>query len=345
MKYNHRAYHTLILLDVETMQPATAEVLATFVKTGGKVIFVGKEPYKSPGLIDHRTNDEKVRQAIAAMKENHAARIFTVEVPTDDVEGWFRNIQQQCSIKPYMNIDKPNPFISQIRHQAKDKDLFFVTNCSTDNRFVIQAEFPDSKGQPWLWNPETGERSRYPGTVGNDYKLTIDLPPAASQLIVFDEYTRGKDVPALIEKQTADIELAGWNVRMQHINGMTEQRTFTTLFNLAADESTRSFAGCLFYEKVIDEDISSFSRLDLGRVFGVSEVTLNSEKLGCRWYGRHLYDIPKHLAEARNKTLQVKITTTVGNYLKSSPDNIVGQKWTRNQRWQPVGMLGTVKLL
>jgi len=346
LKYNRRAYHTLILLEVETIQPATVEALATFVEKGGKIIFVGKEPYKSPGLKDYRTNDEKVKQAIAGMKANQTARVFTVEAPTtDDVTGWFRNIQQQCGIKPYMTIDKPNPFINQIRHTANGLDLFFITNCSACDRFVIQAGFPDSKGQPWLWNPETGERSRYPGTVGNDRHLKIDLAPATSLLIVYDEHTKGNDVPALVEKQTAGLELTGWNVRMQHINGTTEQRTCTTLFDLAADESTRSFAGYLYYEKVIEQDTAAFDQLDLGCVYGVSEVTLNGEKLGCRWYGRHLYDIPEHIAKARNKTLQVKITTTVGNYLKSSPDNAAGQRWTQYQRWQPAGMTGPVKLL
>ena len=346
LKYNRRAYQTLLFIEVESMQPATAEALAAFVKNGGKVIFVGKEPHKSPGLIDHRTNGEKVRQTIAGMKENHAARVFTVEAPiTDDVEGWFKNVQQQCGIKPYMNIDKPNPYVCQIRHTAKGKDLYFITNCSTDSRFVIQAGFPGSKGHAWLWNPETGERSRYPGTVGKDRNIKIDLAPASSQLIVFDEDTKGKDVPALTEKHTEGMELTGWNVRMQHIDGTTEQRAFATLFDLASDESTRSFAGYLFYEKVIDQDTGSFNRLDLGRVFGVSEVTLNGEKLGCRWYGRHLYEIPEHLAKTRNKTLQVKITTTVGNYLKSSPDNRVGYGWTRRQGWQPVGLIGPVKLI
>jgi len=346
LKYNHRAYHTLILLEVESMQPATAEALAVFVKNGGKALFVGKEPYKSPGLKDHLTNDEKVRQTIIDLKKNYPSQVFAIEAPTtDNIEEWFGNIQRRCGIKPYMTIDRPNPYISQIRHLAEGKELFFITNCSTVDRFVIKAEFPFSKGQPWLWNPETGERSRYPGAVGDSRTLTIDLPPAASQLIVFDEHTRGKDIPALPEKQTAGIELTEWKVRMQHINGTTEQRTFSTLSDLAADESTRAFAGTLLYEKNINEDTTSFNQLDLGRVFGVSEVTLNGEKLGCRWYGQHLYHIPDHLAKARNKTFQVKVSTTVGNYLKSSPDNKVGYGWTRRQGWQPVGMLGPVKLL
>ena len=343
LKFNHRAYHTLMLIEVESMQPATAEALALFVKSGGKIIFVGKEPYKSPGLKERQTNDEKVKQTIAGIKKNHAAQIFTVDAPTDDLVGWFKNIQQQCAIKPYMIIDKPSPYISQIRHQAEGMDIFFVTNCSTEDKIVIQAKFPDSKGKPWLWNPETGERSLHPGSI-NKNTLTIDLPPASSQLIVFDEHARGGDVPVLPAEQKG-IELVGWNVRMQHINGTTEQREFPALFDLAADESTRAFAGYLFYEKKLNGDTTSFNWLDLGRVYGVSEVSLNNESLGCQWYGRHLYRIPEHLAKAPDKTLQVKITTTVGNYLKSSPDNKVGYKWTRRQEWQPVGMLGPVKLL
>ena len=118
LKYNNRAYHTLILIEVETMQPATAEALTKFAGSGGKIIFVGKEPYKSPGLKDHQANDEKVKQAIAGIKKNYAAQVFTVEAPTDDFAGWFRNIQQQCGVKPYMIINKPNQYISQIRHQA-----------------------------------------------------------------------------------------------------------------------------------------------------------------------------------------------------------------------------------
>ena len=341
LKYNHRAYHTLILIEVESMQPATAEAIATFVKNGGKVLFIGKEPHKSTGLTDYRTNDEKVRQTIAEMKQNYASRIFTLSAPTDNIELWFKNIQQQCGIKPYMSIERPNPYISQIRHTTKGKDLFFVTNCSTDQRFVIQAQFPDSKGQPWLWNPETGERSRYPGTVGKDRTLTIDLSPAGSILIVFDEQTRGKDAPSLPEDPSGGLELKGWNVRMQHIDGTVENRTFDTLFDLASDQSTQSFAGYLIYEKRITQ---SFNLLDLGRVYGVSEVTLNGESLGCRWYGRHLYHIPDHLSKVPDKTLQVKISTTVGNYLKSTPENRQGYGWTRRQGWQPVGMLGPVKL-
>ncbi|MDR3093643.1 MAG: glycoside hydrolase family 2, partial [Bacteroidales bacterium] len=342
MKYKNRTYNTIMLLEVETMMPATADALLQFVKKGGKVIFVGKEPCKSSGLRDYKKNDKKVAQAVAAMKRANPSQVFTVKAPADDMIDWFGNIQKQCDIRPYMKIDRPVTYISQIRHQADGKDIFFVSNCSTDDRYKIQATFPESKGKPFLWDLETGERYHYPAASGNT--LTIDLPPAHTQLIVFDTKSEGLDYPALpVEKPGK--ELSPWHLRMEHINGTTQERAIQSLLDLSTDEQTRSFAGYLTYEKKLEGDISSFNWLDLGKVFGVSEVSLNGENLGCRWYGRHLYRIPEHSAKADEKILRIKITTTLGNYFKSNPENKVGYGWTRNQTWQPVGMLGPVKLL
>ena len=73
-------------------------------------------------------------------------------------------------------------------------------------------------------------------------------------------------------------------------------------------------------KKTVD-NAAGFNYLDLGKVYGVSEVTLNGEKPGCKWYGNRVYQLPEHLAKAPVKSLQIKITTTVGNYLKGTPEN------------------------
>jgi hypothetical protein len=344
LKYGSRKYHTLLLLETETMAPATATALANFVKKGGKVIFVGKEPFKSAGLKNYQKNDKKVAQTIAAMKRANPTKVFTVNAPADDdIVAWFKDVQQQCGVKPYLRIDRPNAYVSQIRQTGKGKDIFFVSNRSSDERFVIQAAFPDSKGVPWLWDAETGERCRYPNHSGN--VLTVDLPPATSQLIVFDTDAAAEDAPApALPAETAGIELTGWNVRMEHINGTTKEYPLQTLTDFADDENTRSFAGHLFYEKTLNGH-TSFNRLDLGKVYGVSEVTVNGENLGCRWYGRHLYRIPEHLSKAESKNIRIRITTTLGNYFKSNPENATGHRWTRGQAWQPTGLSGPVRLL
>ena len=342
LKYNNRKYHTIILLEVESMMPATAEALAAFVEAGGKVIFVGKEPYKSPGLVDYAANDAKVRQTIAGMKQGYPSQVFFVEAPGEMMVPWFGKIQQQCGIKPYMQIANPSPYVSQIRHQDKGKDIFFIANYSTKEQFAIQATFPESKGKPWLWDAETGERYSYPVQAGN--KLVIDLPPASSQMIVFDtQSANGNEFPATPPIGTG-VGLTGWRLKLRHIDGKTEDREFSELFDLSTDSSFHSFAGFLFYEKTLDDNTSA-QWIDLGRVYGVSEVTLNDEKLGNQWYGRHTYRIPEHLIAAKSRVLQVKISTTLGNYLKSTPDNEVSYRWVRYQEWQPMGMIGPVRML
>jgi hypothetical protein len=340
LKYGKRKYHTLMLLEVETMTPATANALSAFVRKGGKLIFVGKEPYKSPGLKDHQKNDRKVASIIASMKKAYSSRIYRVAAPGDDIAGWFAGVQQQCSLTPYMQIDRPCDSVSQIRQQAEGKDIFFISNCSLNERIILNVSFPGSKGAPWLWDAETGERYPYPSVSGDTLK--VDLPPAASQLIVFDTSGISGEARPVPPPETEGVELKGWLLRLEHVNGTERQQTIDALFDLKDKEATRSFAGQLYYEKRLPDSVSPCHWLDLGKVHGVSEVTIGEESLGNRWYGRHLYRLPDN---AGGKILRIKVTTTQGNFLKSTPENKAGYVWTEYQQWASEGLLGPVKLL
>jgi hypothetical protein len=274
------------------------------------------------------------------MKKAYPSRIHTVAPPGDDIVAWFAGVQQQCGIAPYMKIDRPNAFVSQIRQQAGGKDIFFISNCSLDDRVILNVSFPESKGAPWLWDAETGERHPYPSVSGDT--LRVDLPPAASQLIVFDTSAASGAAHPVPPSETAGVELKGWTLRLEHVNGTERQRTVDALFDLKDDETTRSFAGQLYYEKRLPDSVSSYHWLDLGKVHGVSEVRVGEENLGNRWYGRHLYRLPD---SAGGKMLRIKVTTTQGNFLKSTPENKAGYVRTEHQQWVSVGMLGPVKLL
>jgi hypothetical protein len=342
LKYNSRKYHTVILIEVESMMPATADALSCFVKQGGKLIFVGKEPYKSLGLMNYKEEDKKVRQSIAAMKQSRPSRVFTVEAPTDDITAWFKNVQHQCGIRPYMQIENPVNCVSQIRQQSGDRDIFFISNCSLEESVTLKASFPESSGTPYLWDAETGERYSVPSAAGKP--VTISLPPAASQLIVFDPSAiDAPDYPAQ-PAETEGEELKKWTVRMEHLNGTVVQRELSELCDFSLDETTRSFSGCLHYEHQTEGDASAYRWLDLGRVNGISELTVNGENLGCRWYGRHLYRLPDSLLRVP-KTVSIKVTTTAGNYLKSSPENKIGYNVCNFHQWQSTGMLGPVSLI
>ncbi|MDR0385246.1 MAG: glycoside hydrolase family 2 [Prevotellaceae bacterium] len=340
LTYGSRKYHTLILLDVETVTPAAARKLFEFAGRGGKLIFVGKEPHKSPGLKNHRKNDRQVASTIAGIKKAYPSRVYNAAPPEKDIIAWFAGVQRQCGIVPYMKIDHPDISVSQIRQQADGKDIFFISNCSRDDRVVMNVSFPESKGTPWLWDAETGERYLYPSVSGDT--LTVDLPPATSQIIVFDISDIDKVTLPAAPPETAGMELNGWTMRMEHINGVEQKRQIDALFDLKDDETTRSFAGYLFYEKRLPDDASKYHWLDLGKVYGVSEAMIDGANLGNRWYGRHLYRLPDN---AGGKTLRIKVAVTQGNFLKSTPENKAGYAWTKRQQWASTGMTGPVKLL
>jgi hypothetical protein len=336
--YGKRKYSTLILLEVETMQPATAKSLEKFAASGGKIILVAKEPHKAPGLVNHRENDKKVKETTASMKRISSGRIFTVESPKDDIISWFGDISKQCGIKPYMIIDKPCSAVSQIRHRAEGKDIFFIANSSQDKSFKLNLTFPQSKGNPQLWDAETGHRRALP--AGNS--INIDLQPAGSQIIVFDEkpFRPLTDLPDDFPFNPEPLVINGWTMRLEHINNTSKTMEIDAPFDLSKNEATRSFAGTIVYEKRLG-DISGYHYLDLGKVYGESEVFIDGTASGNRWYGRHLYNLT---GDASGKLLQIKVTTTVGNFLKSTPENHASH-WVKHGGWVPCGIAGPVSLL
>ena len=75
------------------------------------------------------------------------------------------------------------------------------------------------------------------------------------------------------------------------------------------------------------------------------DVRLNGKELGVQWYGRRLYDLSGALEPGENE-LEVRVTTTMGNYMKTLTDNKIAQKWTnrksKEQPQQSMGLLGPV---
>jgi hypothetical protein len=117
------------------------------------------------------------------------------------------------------------------------------------------------------------------------------------------------------------------------------------LSKAADDPAMTSFAGTAVYRLAFQAKPDSRTLLDLGQVFGVSEVMLNGRPLGVRWYGRHVYEAGRALKPGTNR-LEVRVTTMLGNYCKSlSGSNPVAKRWAS---WFPPiasGMVGPVRFL
>jgi hypothetical protein len=51
-----------------------------------------------------------------------------------------------------------------------------------------------------------------------------------------------------------------------------------------------------------------------------------------------------HILKGGRNTVKIKVTTTLGNYMKSLKDNVVAQHWTSKQPLHSSGLAGPVKL-
>jgi hypothetical protein len=343
--YGKRQYKVLMLLEVESISVQAARKLEEFVAGGGKLVLVGKTPSKSMESPKNEHDQESAAALFNGLLKRAADRVALVPAPESNLSEWYRSVQDQFEISPYLKFEKPTTAVSQVYYRSDGLDIFFISNSSMEMSVDQIIEFMVSEDRTaWHWDPETGDRSIYPEGA-NTRTLRVALGPAASRLIVFEKDSSGEAAPLEVQITYDAVEVQGpWQITLHHINGQKHALPMQKLRDLSEDPDTRSFAGVIHYQKVIEyEGNSGQVIIDLGRVHGVSELAVNGINSGHRWYGHHRYDISEQLKEGDN-ALQISVTTTLGNYLKSSEENPVGQRWTRRQPYFPMGLIGPVRI-
>ena len=85
--------------------------------------------------------------------------------------------------------------------------------------------------------------------------------------------------------------------------------------------------------------------LNLGRVCEIAEVKVNGRLAGVQWFGDRVIDVEGMLHAGAN-TIEVKVTTLMGNYMHTLKDNKVAQRYVikRNHPLRSMGLLGPVRL-
>ncbi len=344
LTYNNRAYDVILLPEIETLDPETAQSLADFAASGGTVVFIGKQPYKSSSYIEMDEEDENVKELVEGMLNQSAGRVLLYPAPGTDLLSWYGELQKDLGIRPYVEFENPHLYLNQCTYRLGGHSLYFIANSSMSEEISCMADFQvESHLTPWRWDPESGKK--FPcATTGSNTSFEIRLPRAASVLIVFEE--EGGELAAEPSASFADcIELSGpWNLRLIHINGDQQEISLEELTNLTDTEWGPNFAGTVVYEKEIhlEDDLPQF--IDLGNVQGVTELFVNGLSMGVRWYGAQTFELGSALKTGEN-LLSVKLTTITGNYLKGLKDHKVAQRWTSHQEYYPVGILGPVRMM
>ncbi len=349
MYYGPRKYHTIFLVEVESMEPATAKKLFEFIAAGGRVFCIGKYPARSPGRDNHLQKDSETTEWIRKSKV-FTERFILLDKPEKNFNAWYRNIQQQYKITPYVQIDQPNPFVTQVRYRAKDTEILFFINSHINESYGIKIEPSreiSAARQAWIWDAEAGERYQVEMDAG---QIELDLGPADSRLVVFDREKKGvawKKVRNPVEGEWSMVN-GEWVMEFRHVDGSVKEASVDRLSDLKEMPGFVNFCGTIIYRiNITVEDKSKVNWLDLGKIFGVSELSVNGQHAGTGWYGRREYSIQSLLKNGENR-IGIKIVTVMGNYLKTLKDNPVAQYWTNEKRkdqpLQSMGLIGPVRM-
>jgi hypothetical protein len=365
--YNQRKYNTLMLIDVESLHPETAHQLLRFVENGGKLLCIDTIPYQSLGLSgDYVGKDSIVKSCFEQIRAFENRFVF-VEPPKEGFIPWYDSLMKAEQLPHYLDIDEPDPYVMQNRYTTDDgSEMLFIVNShryqSHQTRITFHHELTHKK-HPWIWDLHTGER--YSLSLNEDNSYDFDLGPAESMLIVFEKGKRNDDpadgrFASLRGTKLSSIDLSNyWEVELLHARLDTLIQThFDTLFDLKDHPDYQHFAGTIVYRKTIHGEVSGNhsgnapideSILDLGLVEGVSEVFVNGQSAGVKYFGRRIYDIGDLLQDGDN-ALEIRVTTTLGNYLKTLSREENPTTWIyvnhprRDQPLQPQGLIGPVIL-
>jgi hypothetical protein len=393
LRYGTRAYGTLVVMDVVSLEPETAEAIARFGEGGGRVVFVGRAPDRAPGLKDAAEADRRVRESVARLLGSGGGRGIVVAAPSHGLlppgdytrgalpEGarrellrWVLATMPRLGLEPDVAVAAPHEDVGLVHHRAGEREIFFLANASRTEARDVEARFPTGERTPWRWDPETGTRAPMP-LSGRPDTLALHLAPLESALIVFETPPRdagsarpeGSAVPSSPSPHSASVAAGGigradatirlgrewlpivapWDVELRPAGGTPFRRHFPELFDLslaADDPEVAGFGGVALYRAEFDWTDESRTVLGLGTVHGVSTVKLNGKDLGTRWWGRHLYDAEGALAKGRN-VLEVEVTTTLGNRMRSLKDNPVAKSWSWWFPPIPMGLVGPVRLM
>lgn len=325
-------YSAVVLTELESLTPRAARKLLAFAEEGGKIVFVGKKPYRSLSFKDAEMNDATVFSAVESIMKTQNG--FLVEAPEESADfiSWTISMMEDIELSPQVAISHPSSHLYCMKQMRGEQEIYFFANSDRKNQITFRATFPTENKLPYIWIPETGERFAFPHEEKN--QVQIKLEALESALIVFEPdrielpvYTYNSEPGEPLNIETV------WTAKFEHVNGTKFTREMKELidFKLSDDEALQNFAGTVTYSTHI-EKITGIKYIHLTEVNqAVTSLEINGITVGTKWYGNHIYDVSPYLQEGNNN-VEIKLTTTLANYCRSLVDNPTAQRWTRGYK-------------
>jgi len=205
LKIQNENYRFLLIPPMTNIREETAQKIIDFLDNGGKVLFLGLIPWKDPNgkkLTNFVNKLEEVfgitvEDALNRYKLNEASEVCSIDC---EYESWnlkclhtgplykiadsnkipeiiSEMIQPDITIK---FIDAPDGNIYCSHWRKEKKDIFFLIN-SEERSFKIELEIGRT-GKPFIWDPETGNRSAVSCYRFSKDKNRLIIPKIAASL-------------------------------------------------------------------------------------------------------------------------------------------------------------------
>lgn len=340
----------LVLLDVPTIEVATARNLAVLSRQGARVVVYGTPPSRAPGFLDFEENDLKVsrylREIISPRRLSEPADMvnYLTGFPVPQNISYAGSYDFLRSIRRSL----PNGSDFVFYRNTMDNDRFFEIRLNKSYEYVYWMDpvnglyykarpFEDNRYQGYLkpygsvflyaTNDQPFPDSLVRELNINDRSLMTDRDVTIRNLPEWDFIIAGPDVPGG-EVTFEDTTLFEWG-DCKPLRYVSSEGLYTTYFELG-------------------ENLPDFRYLlDLGTVYGTVDVKINTEPAGSIVFPPYRLEITDYLVPGPN-AIEVWITPPLRNrfvgrarkgdenYRHFSGDNI---------HTLPVGVLGPVKIL
>ena len=151
-----QGYKTVIIPSINTISKSALSRLRAFQKAGGKVIFLGQEPF--------RVNDKTFL---------NAARKANIDWAIREPSGEFTNFVLNSLPPADVVLDQKVPGIKCLHRRWKDADIYFFFNESSQKRSPNVTLF--GKGNAKVWDAGSGEITAIPGVKTANSRVSLPL--------------------------------------------------------------------------------------------------------------------------------------------------------------------------
>jgi len=340
------SYKLVIVSESTSIDPATAAAIHDLAEKGVNFLFVDRMPSEAASYFQKEENDQAVTDLMNAASSLESVFIWDAPADAGSVTAWAQNVSREFGLSDDVSIAPALESIYMLKHESGGMEIYFLSNQDELVSHEFRLTYASTGKTAWRWDAETGERAIYP--VRDQGTLDIRLEALESILIVLEDDDHGPETDLVYPDEGSGLPIeSAWRLEFEPVSEAPFEVVTDEFFEFGGHDDNRiaSFAGRVEYHTTFELRETDWAFLDLGPERHVSEVTLNGQDLGVKWWGRHLYPLPDGILREGGNDLEISYTTTLANYANSLTGNEAAERLVNLRQPEPMGLSGDVRLL